>query len=78
MNYEKKYFKYKIKYLELKKQIGGVLNCTFFIKSVKNAKEAILNNCPPAVIAEFDKKTLTAAGYYDDDDDLPADYYDDD
>jgi hypothetical protein len=66
MNYEKKYFKYKIKYLELKKQIGGV-DCTFFIKSVENAKKAIVNNCPPDVIAKFDNKTLTAAGYYDDD-----------
>ena len=41
LNYQKKYLKYKMKYLELKNQIGGILPagvaCNFISKSVDNA-----------------------------------------
>jgi len=40
LNYEKKYLKYKIKYLELKKQIGGMFECKFVFHNADKAREA--------------------------------------
>ena len=58
MNYEKKYLKYKMKYLELKNQIGGIPGygeCNFLIHNAKNANAALTNKCPLDVIKEFSK-----------------------
>jgi len=63
LNYKKKYLKYKIKYLELKNQIGGILDCTFLIKNVENAKLLKKKKCTNEHIKMFDIKTLKDAGF---------------
>ena len=63
--YEKKYKKYKTKYLELKKQFGGdILECNFFFKNVSNAKLVMDKNrkCTLEDWKKFDLKVLKDAG----------------
>ena len=67
LNYEKKYFKYKMKYLELKKQIGGIIGeCTFFSKSEDNAnlllKRYKEEKCNNDDIRRFGPKAFIQAG----------------
>ena len=63
MSYHKKYLKYKNKYLELKYQTGGNLDCSFLIHNLSNAKLARDRKCPDNVIKKFDPKVLLDAGY---------------
>jgi hypothetical protein len=67
LNYEKKYLKYKVKYLELKKQIGGVLDCTYFNKSKENAKQLVENfdnkKCKDEDIINFGLNNFIKLGY---------------
>ena len=52
LNYQKKYLKYKMKYLELKNQIGGG-ECSFYIHNQENAIKAYMCHKYPKAI---DKK----------------------
>jgi len=70
LNYEKKYLKYKIKYLELKKQIGGVFgvgDCSFIKHNQENARQAYKcyynnDNFVITDIKKFEIKDLRVAG----------------
>jgi hypothetical protein len=67
LNYEKKYFKYKMKYLELKNQNGGVIfECSFPLKGYNQdtAKLAFEKQCMGENISkEFKLEDLKKAGY---------------
>jgi hypothetical protein len=66
LNYQKKYFKYKMKYLELKKQIGGIGECFFVYKSGDNANllwDRLNNNkCNKDDIKNFGPEGFIKAG----------------
>jgi hypothetical protein len=67
LNYEKKYFKYKMKYLELKNQSGGVnFDCSFPMRgyNLDTAKIAFEKQCMGENISkEFKLEDLKTAGY---------------
>jgi intracellular multiplication protein IcmE len=59
LNYQKKYLKYKMKYLELKNQIGGIpgfSECSFVIHNQENARQAY--KCKDIEHKDFNIKDL--------------------
>ena len=66
LNYEKKYLKYKIKYLELKNQIGGLFDCRFMLYNQDSARKAFTNKCnvdKKVDLKKFQIKHLRVAGF---------------